>query len=362
MNKCALIPALALALAAITVAPAFGGLSAPASLLDLAYSSDLIVSGSADGIAQSGSAAVIALTVNRVVKGDPTVAGTTISVNWELRMGGFVPGVGHVNFSLPANPNGLWFLRGAPGGWLLASVWNGEAPLAWTFIPQPAGPLPPAYAYASDATVADKVAAEASFGMENAAIRDLRMEQMEPLLDTFHSTYVQTLYQRLSVSDSAPRQIEGLAGLIRAGSPPALATAVKSAALFAGYPVEYGLLLLSISGGFRAADPASVAALGQAAVSPDMEQPFRVACAHALGAIRSAAALPYLATLLDDPDDTLRIEAIGGFSAFANGLPMRTEETIAHFAMGEQAISRNEAGYLAFWKGWWSRYGADLSH
>jgi hypothetical protein len=84
--------------------------------------------------------------------------------------------------------------------------------------------------------------------------------------------------------------------------------------------------------------------------------------------------VPWLAELLDDPDVSLRLEGISGMSLFANGLPVqtaatpgsleylqlqagapyRTPDTLANFAVGTQAISRNEAKYLAFWKQWWA--------
>jgi hypothetical protein len=87
-----------------------------------------------------------------------------------------------------------------------------------------------------------------------------------------------------------------------------------------------------------------------------------------------------LGALLDDPDSTLQIEAIGGLGSFANGLamqttagnaslahlqlpataPYRTAETIANFAMGSSAIQKNQATYLAFWKQWWAQQRGSL--
>jgi hypothetical protein len=91
-------------------------------------------------------------------------------------------------------------------------------------------------------------------------------------------------------------------------------------------------------------------------------------------------AAAFLATLLSDPNATLRVEAVGGMSAFANGLPIqtpagvasmaalqlpasapyKTPETVAHFAMGSTAIEANEASYVSFWKGWWAQNRASL--
>jgi hypothetical protein len=85
-----------------------------------------------------------------------------------------------------------------------------------------------------------------------------------------------------------------------------------------------------------------------------------------------------LAALLDDPDANLRVEAVGGMGAFANGLavqtlagapgltylqlpasaPYQTPDTIAHLAFGPQAIMARETYYVSFWKNWWTQYGA----
>ena len=106
---------------------------------------------------------------------------------------------------------------------------------------------------------------------------------------------------------------------------------------------------------------------------------LREVAAHALAAIHTAATLPYMAALLEDSNSNLRIEAIGGMGAFANGLPTQTLEavpslsylqlptsspyqtadTIANFAMGK-AIAARESVYLAFWKTWWSQQRTSL--
>jgi len=138
---------------------------------------------------------------------------------------------------------------------------------------------------------------------------------------------------------------------------------------------------LSLRDFFRAADQGSVTALGQAASdSANPSSAFREAAAHALAAIHTLPTLPYLAALLDDTDAAQRVEAIGGMGAFANGLPsqtaagvpslahlqlaqsapFRTGDTMAHFALGSQAIEKNEGTYLSFWSQWWSQNRTNL--
>jgi hypothetical protein len=358
----------------LSVAQASGALGSVNSLTGLTTGADLIISATVNGAAESGNAAVITLTVSRVIKGELSLDGSTITVNWQVAPASFGPSLNPVSLSLPQNATGIWFLRKSSGVWSVMPVWTGSGRITGTFIPQPAGPLPAAYSYASDAVVTDRVAAEVSFAIENAAGIDPLITMLQgPVLNALNSKYVQTLYQRLSASTLTEQYITGLGGEIQAGDGGALAAAIGSAASFANYPSQTGFLLSSISEYFRATDAASVATLGQAAVSAGLDQQFREAVAHALARIHTPAALPYLATLLNDSDATLRVEAISGLGAFANGLPVqtpansaslaylqlpasapyKTPDTVANFSMGAQAISQNEAKYLTFWKQWW---------
>jgi hypothetical protein len=89
-----------------------------------------------------------------------------------------------------------------------------------------------------------------------------------------------------------------------------------------------------------------------------------------LASIHTIAALPFLAALLDGPDPALRVEAIGGLGAFANGLPIqttqgipslsylqpganapyRTSDTVRYFVMGNKPSSRTRRSIWLFGK------------
>ena len=88
-----------------------------------------------------------------------------------------------------------------------------------------------------------------------------------------------------------------------------------------------------------------------------------------------------MAALLDDPDPSLRVEAVGGIGSFANGLAVQTQagvpslahlqfpavwayknsDTVAHFALG-RAVADNESFYVSFWRSWWSQNRAGLGY
>jgi len=364
MNRMNLLGAVGLLLA---MSPAYGSPGGPRSLLDLEQSADLIVIATASGTFQVGSAAGFSLLVARVVKGDPSLAGSVLAVSANaLPVGGTITAVG----------SGLWFLKHPSNAWILLPVIQGSPAFSMTFFPEPVGPVLSPYAYGPAAPLSDRIASEICSAIESAngelPIQFYGLQY--GLLDQLNSPVVALHYQRMSASGSEQQQILGLNGLIRGGSGPALATAIQAAFVFGAYPLESGILRQSVRDDFRAADAPSIAALGQSAVGSANPATFRQAAAHALAAIHTIQTLPYLSTLLNDMDADLRVEAIRGLGAFANGLPVqtaarvpslaylqlppsapfRTTDTLANFALGSNAIQRDEAAYLSFWKQWWT--------
>lgn len=353
----------------------YASLIAPQSVADLEQNATLIVVASATA-APNGITNSVLLNVIRVVKGDNTLTGSTITVKWtptSANAGAVGPGAG------------IWFLQQSSTGWNLLPVVQGNVPLVMTYYPTSAtGALIAAYAYASTASTTDKLASELSSAIESSTdAGSLPLASLNyGTLEQLQSPVITALYQRLSRSGSPQQQALGFAGLVRQGRSAALTSAATVATGFAGYPVENGILLLSIRDQFRASDGSSVKALGQIAADTTANQPFREAAAHALAAIHTTESLPFLAQLLSDGDATLRVEAIGGLSSFANGLPAQTAsgtpslahlqlpvggpyqtpETIANFAMGSQAIEQNESRYLTFWQTWWSEHKSQLGY
>jgi hypothetical protein len=278
--------------------------------------------------------------------------------------------------------NGVWFLRTSPSGWAVLPVRQGFVLPSDLFFPQPPGPILSAYAYDPAASVSDKIASELSSAIESAnggnTSDGLLNLQLGGLLDQLNSPVIQLLYQRMSVSSQTGEAILGLSGLIREGNAAALRTAIGIAPAFGNYLLEAGVLFESIRDAFRAIDSNSVNILGRTAVDvTDLSLPLREASAYALRSIHTVDALPYLGALLNDPDVSLQSEAVGGFSAFTNGLPVqttacvpslsclqrspaalyRTPDTVSNFTMGPEAYRR-----ASFWKGWWAQNRSALGY
>src|SRR5579885_1801646 len=71
----------------LTVAGASNGYTAVTgqqSVLYLAQNSDLIVVGTASGGSRGGTSLIFSLQIVRVVKGNASLAGTMVSVNWNV--------------------------------------------------------------------------------------------------------------------------------------------------------------------------------------------------------------------------------------------------------------------------------------
>ena len=354
-----------------------GNIVIPNSLSDLNQGASLIIIGTPSAVVLAGASVQLSLQVSRVLKGDASLSGSTITALWTPAS------TPSAQAAMQGVQVGLWYFGGSVSGLKLLPAFQGDVPLSLTYFPLSTGPVLSNYSYAPTAAVSDKVAAELASGIESSAVTAFTIQLAafaRGAMDVLGSSYTTVLYQRLSESTSAAQQIIGISGLVRAGNASALTAAIQNQSVFASVPQLNAILLSTVRNEFRPAGLASIVVLGQAAVDSTNPTPVREAIAHALSAIHTVATLPYLATLFDDPDVNLRIEAIGGVGAFANGLPIQTlsgtpslaylqfpaaaqymtTDTQLHFALGASAIMPNETAYLSYWKQWWLQHKTTL--
>jgi hypothetical protein len=159
----------------------------------------------------------------------------------------------------------------------------------------------------------------------------------------------------------------GLACLIRAGDPAGISglennlPALAEADLIANLP---GVLF-----GWTGSDPATVASQGRIATSPAAPPQLVWGANKALSYIHTVDALPYLVELVDNEDREIRIDAVYGLWAFANGVPIldttrsdypaylsprptRWSDTMG-VALRADASDADIDECVAFWKDWW---------
>jgi hypothetical protein len=352
-----------------------GGLVAPQSVVALENAAGLVVNGTATGFVQNATGFDFSLQVNRVIKGDATLAGSSISATWPSGNQATAASVGSKN----VGGTGIWFLQHSSGPWQVVPVLQGTMRLSNIYISAQLGPIVSAYAYSATASVDDKLASEICSALEGVTGVSLPMYALlSGGIDELNSSVPQLFYQRLASSASTEQQVFGLSGLIRSGDTSALTAAAQIASAVTGSQAQ-GVLLFSVREYLRPTDPTSVNAVGQVATDSALPNALREAAAHVLASVHTAAALPLLATLLDDPDLNVQVEAVGGMGSFANGLPVRTrqsavtlaylqlpanapyktQDTVANFALGQAA---NETSYISFWKNWWSANRASLGY
>lgn len=116
---------------------------------------------------------------------------------------------------------------------------------------------------------------------------------------------------------------------------------------------------------YRSTDPRGVEILSDW-LQPSSPVKIRMAAAGALSRIHTAEAMVFLGPALYDSDFQIRWRVIGGFSMFANNVPIggagpgrtawpfRTESTITHSVNDEGVVRSKEEYYLDFWRGWWT--------
>ena len=262
---------------------------------------------------------------------------------------------------------GLCFLERAPDGdWKPLPVANGDISWGDVFLALPAGSAP---AMSGDgATALDRVLAELVAAIDRGArVRfDLVFE-----FRAHHSPVLATAFRRYQSQSDPYRRMLGLRGSISAGDINALRTVRDRYASIVAAP--WGSEIVNeIRWYFLNTDPAAIQLLGEMAVDSRTPLDLRVACAAPLAKMHTKAALPFLAKLLDEPSYALKAAGVGGFSHFANNVPVgshepgpgawayRTDETIAHSVWDENIVSQRESYYVGFWKAWWQKYRREL--
>jgi hypothetical protein len=150
-----------------------------------------------------------------------------------------------------------------------------------------------------------------------------------------------------------------------------LLQAEKTMANLAPEDSNAGVLASAIFTAFRTPDPEAVASLGRMASGKGSPK-LKAAAAAALAAIHSADAVPWLGSLLSDPQQQVQIYGAQGLSFFANGAGIPTSETtkqLTHLNQRQPTsyrtaetdrhigpVTGQPEPFLDFWRGWWQQH------
>jgi hypothetical protein len=347
----------------LLIGPVVGGPMGRQSVIQLTAAADAIVAGSVMATEANGIVSA-AIEVEQVLKGSPTL-GTTISLVWTAPSNHLPSGPG-----VSLKGHGIFFLRQSAGGSWSILPWSG-GDIVWedTYISTPSS-LPQGLRQVASSSLSpapsavDKVLLEMVIAIEaGAPMGPVPYDLVNDFQQT-HSAVLAAAFSRfLSKQDTNLRSI-GLRGALLNGDP---ATILAIRQNYASLSATAGWqdLVDQIKFYYLNTGPQAVQILGQLATDVSAGMDLRIATGVALARMHTQQTLPYLATLLDDPNATLKTAAVGGLAAFANNVPIgshepaagawqyRTDDTIAHSAFDEATIERQESYFITFWKGWW---------
>lgn len=335
---------------------------------------DAVVVGQITGGQHSGSMAVFRLRVERVLHGD-LVPGAILDVQAPSRSSGT---------DKLRDIRGMWMLQsGTDGRWrtLPPLQSDGAGFMASFYQAAPANEVEaikrslPELKQPGDFVAAELAAAAESLPTNRHAFQVLTLGL---LFHVPHTPGTLAIFKKLHSSKEPSVASLGLAGRLMQNDPDALdrLEADLPIAMKAGMvPQVARALNVRVD-----PSPRSVAGLGRLATSSNMPAEVQRQAASALQRIHSRETLPYLIKLLDSPDAELRGRAFAGLSQFVDNLgivtlesgpqmtwlkpvgpaPYRTAETDKFVGHGTRVPISAHPAYAAFWKNWWSRFGAEL--
>lgn len=338
--------------------PAISGPQASVPLVSLVPKADAVVVAAIVQATVKNDTASVTLNVERALKGN-LAPRTPVQASWTWRPA--VPG-----WPMPPIPlrRGMFFLhKEAAGGWTVIPCTVGNIDFQKTFVFLPAGEKPDHFKAVPGAPVVDQVLLEAAWAKEvgvppTGAIVDLVWEYRQS-----HSQALKQVFNHFSQSSSERLRALALQVMVSDGDIAALQLIEAE---------QGGLMRSNWADGvldelryhISNKEPAAVAVLGRLLTSRTAAPELQEAAAMSLARVHTREVLPHLAGLLDSTSVALRTYAVGGFSMFANNVPVgshdpapgswryRTDETIAHSSMDPKNAS--------FWRTWWLINQADI--
>ncbi len=334
-----------------------------APLQNLVTSADAIVVGDVQSRIESGSNTSFQLNVQRVLTGSPPSV-VPISHDWGTTGSLSVPE------AVAFQAYGIWFLKHNPvsGSWdvlraqakgknLFASLYYPLSPAAATSITVQGPPN----------TVVEPLAMALIQSAVNAS------GSPEFVLDALGSTdspAVRTALRDLLANGSSRSRAVAMAALLVRGDDGAAASLESVWPTISGV-AEVADVVAALRDYYRSTTSQGIGALIGIAQSAAVPAAVRQAAVWALKSIHTQGTLPFLASLLDSDDGSLRLAGAIGIAAFVNGCPAQgpsnmpslaflkcagtqwaTAETKAHFIF-KASTPADEAAQEAFWKTWW---------
>ena len=337
----------------------------------MADQADAVVVGEIESGQQTGQDVAFTLSIIRSLKGELSL-GTTVNLTGPQMS---VPMTRSLN-----GQYGLWFLKKSGSRWtFLPLIQHGVSLESSGYIPLQKTTSPAAIAMSlSPTSIGDQMALEIVAALQSYT-DSTQLYYLALHLSRIGASAIRpALYHTLGTNSDPQLKLVGLAGQL--GGPDEIAALNELSRNTDQIPKMRAISLLEVAiSGVRSADPGAVPPLGilSSSTNPDVQR----CAAMALENIHSRDALPFLARLLDAPDQKTREAAIAGLSRFVDNLPIqtiqntlnfgslspqgptpyRTSETDRYSLSHGQLGSGNETDYVQFWKSWWAANQSKLT-
>jgi len=358
-------------LLAVSVAAVRPLLSLP--IETLVKSADAIVIGSVQTRLESASGVSFELTVETVISGDlPSLV--RIDHKWGSAGPDGAPET--VNVGL----RGLWFLKrdSASGPW---DVLRARA-IGQNLFSGLVYPLPGTAAISSLAgsTGASELSESILLALIQSAAATSGQQSPGFVLDALgasDSPNIRSALRGLLGASSGRAKGVGMTALLVRSDDSAVAALSSEWPSLADAP-ESVEVVQALRSYFRSVTPQAIGSLVQLAQLSSMPAGVQQAAVWALRSIHTQETLPFLASLLDSSDSSLKLAGAIGIAAFANGCPMQSPSNMASMAFLSCPGSRfsnadtkrnflfngstpeEEAAKEAYWKSWWQSNQAAL--
>jgi len=359
-----------------------GSLVQAADVAALANQADAVVAATTSTRVESNSSVQFDLSIHRVFKGSLS-AGQTIIVNWNrppvgwggVKTPGASPGgLGQVN----AEYMGLWFLQDTNVGWVPLRARGGPPFFTALFYPATKDG-PPQGSRPVSGTLGDVLLSEIASAIQAPASAYLPRPLMGAV-EELDTPFIRGAL--LGIVTSGAKDIDradALAVLLAKNDVRAIQIVSDEPSL-ASYSSGAGGIVSAVRDSFRPTDHISLVNLIRLATAPHAANGLSAAAVRALSAIHTRETIPFLASLLGNPDLELRARAMFGLSGFVNGCPMqtpdnvrsmeyirtelpsayRTADTLSHLVIRTGSMDQ-EVGYLTFWKAWWAEHQQEFA-
>ena len=340
---------------------ALAGSCRAADILYLLKEADAVVLATPRAVDDGPDATTIKLSVTSWLLGG---SGDTATVVWDespLR----ARRVSRLAWSLVA---GFWFLKRLRDGCYSPIALGNTGFHDLYYRTAPAGNRPAAFRYGPDTPLAERIALDLAAAAAVETSQDSPGPMVGATAKLGRVPRVHDACAYLAQMPGSRQKAIGFACLIRAGDPAGIAGLEKKLPEMAQPDLIRDLP--GVLFGWAGPDPAVVARLGRIAAAPTAPPQLVWGACNALSHVHTAEALPYLVELLDYKDREVRIDAVFGLWAFANGMPIldttrgdysaywyprptRWREATFSVSLRRDASDAEIEKCVAFWKDWW---------